>query len=121
MEKKRKNTKKIRRLDSVLASTVQGRVLSMDFFAKHWMKVFMVLLMFFIYISDRYKCLTLMEDVNSLQQNLEILETERIRVKSSYMSKIRETSISKMVDDMNLNLSVQECPPFKIVYSYEED
>ncbi len=121
MSEKQKKMEKKRRLDTVLSKTVQGKVLSMDFFAKHWLKLIIVLSMLFIYISDRYKCLTLMEDVNKLEQTLEILKTERIRVKSSYMSKIRETSISEMVEEMNLNLSVQERPPFKIIYNNEED
>lgn len=48
-----------------------------------------------IYITNRYQCLTRMEDIRKLEQELEIVETERIRERSTYMSRIRESSMQE--------------------------
>ena len=55
-----------------------------------------------------------MEHIRALEQELEIVETERIRVKSIYMSRIRESSMQEMVDTMHLNLRVQDQPPYRL-------
>ena len=70
--------------------------------------------MVMIYITNRYQCLTRMEHIRALEQELEIVETERIRVKSIYMSRIRESSMQEMVDTMHLNLRVQDQPPYRL-------
>ena len=55
-----------------------------------------------------------MEDIRKLEQELEIVETERIRERSTYMSRIRESSMQEMVDTMHLNLKIQDQPPYKL-------
>ena len=66
--------------------------------------------MVLIYITNRYQCLTRMEEIRRLEQELEVVETERIRVRSTYMSRIRESSMQEMVDTMHLNLRIQDKP-----------
>ena len=73
----------------------------------------MAILMVLIYITNRYQCLTRMEEIRRLEQELEVVETERIRVRSTYMSRIRE-SMQEMVDTMHLNLRIQDKPPYKL-------
>lgn len=41
-------------------------------------------------------------------------KTERVRAKSAYMSKIRESSIQEMVDSLGLGITVQEQPPYRL-------
>jgi hypothetical protein len=70
--------------------------------------------MFMIYITGRYECQTQMETIRSLERELEVAKTERIRAKSVYMSRIRESSMQHMVDSLHLDLTVQEQPPYRI-------
>ena len=100
--------------DNILKKVIIGRILSLDFFKRHWVSVFVVMVAILIYITNRYQCLTRMEDIRKLEQELEIVETERIRERSTYMSRIRESSMQEMVDTMHLNLKIQDQPPYKL-------
>ena len=100
--------------DNLLVKLINGRLLSSDYFARHWKSVLLAILMVLIYITNRYQCLTRMEEIRRLEQELEVVETERIRVRSTYMSRIRESSMQEMVDTMHLNLRIQDKPPYKL-------
>ena len=106
-------SKKIKN-DNLLVKLINGRLLSSDFFARHWKSVLLAILMVLIYITNRYQCLTRMEEIRRLEQELEVVETERIRVRSTYMSRIRESSMQELVDTMNLHLKIQDQPPYKL-------
>lgn len=93
---------------------LRGQVLSSDFFARNWLLVFTALIVILIYITNKYNCQTNMEEIRRLEQRLEIVKTERMRVRSAYMSRTRESSMQHLVDSMKLNLNVQERPPFKL-------
>ena len=67
-----------------------------------------------VYITNRYQCLTRMEEIRKLEHELEIVQTESIRERSEYMSRIRESSMQELVDTMHLNLRVQDKPPYRL-------
>lgn len=91
-----------------------GQVISSDFFARHWLFVFFCLMMIMIYITNKYNCQTKMEEIQRLNTELEIVRTERLRVRSAYMSDTRESSMQHLIDSLGLNLHVQDRPPFKL-------
>lgn len=103
-------------LQDVISSIIYGRILSIDFFARHWLKVLLAVVMIMVYITSKYQCQTKMEEIRSLEQKLEIIETERLRVRGEYMSLVRESSMTHLVDSLKLGLKVQEQPPFKLSY-----
>jgi hypothetical protein len=110
----KKSSENKRTKDNIIKRALLGRALSSDFFLRHWKAVLTVLIMVLIYITNRYQCLTRMEEIRRLEQQLEIVETERIRERSTYMSRIRESSMQQLVDSMHLNLCIQDQPPFKL-------
>ncbi len=55
-----------------------------------------------------------MEEIRRLETELEIVKTERLRVRSAYMSNTRESSMQHLIDSLGLNLRVQDRPPFKL-------
>lgn len=93
---------------------LHGRVLSLDFLRRHWLLVLAVTSMLMIYITSRYTCQTQMEDIRRLERELEIAKTERIREKSAYMSRIRESQMQHMADSLRLGLQIQDQPPNRI-------
>lgn len=93
---------------------LHGRVISIDFFRRNWLVVLAAVLMLMVYITNRYKCQTQMESIRTLERELEVAKTERIRAKSAYMSRIRESSMQHMVDSLRLGITVQDQPPFRI-------
>ena len=87
---------------------------SIDFFRRNWWVVLGVVVMLMVYITNRYTCQTQMERIRTLERELEVAKTERVRAKSAYMSKIRESSIQEMVDSLGLGITVQEQPPYRL-------
>lgn len=100
--------------DSLMLRALHGRVLSTDFFRRHWLPVLGVVAMLMIYITNRYTCQTQMETIQRLERELEVAKTERIREKSTYMSRIRESKMQQRVDSLHLGLTVQERPPYRL-------
>lgn len=103
----------------LLGNALRGRIISTDFFSRHWIAVAILVLMFVWYITNKYECQTSMETIQKLEKQLEIAKTERIREQSLYMSRIRESSMRELVRRNRLNLEVQDTPPFKIPYNCE--
>lgn len=97
---------------SVLRQLMYGQIVSSDFFARNWMAMLLVVVMILVYIAGKYTCQTKMEQVRSLQRELETVRTERIRARSDYMGRIREFAMQEMVDTLHLGLCVREYPPY---------
>lgn len=96
---------------------IHGQLLTIDFFARHWLKILVCVIMILIYISNKYQCQTRMLEIDKLKKELEIVKNQSIAERSIYMGKIRESAMQDMVDSLKLNLHKQEQPPFKISYS----
>lgn len=91
-----------------------GQIISSDFFARHWLTVFSIVILIMVFITNKYNCQTKMEEIRRLNTELEIVKTERVRVRSVYMSRIRESSMQQLIDSLGLNLHVQQRPPYKL-------
>lgn len=99
---------------TLMRQLLHGQVVSSDFFARNWIALLLVVMMILIYIAGKYTCQTKMEQVRRLTTELETVRAERIRAKSEYMGKIRESAMQELVDTLHLGLSIQETPPFVI-------
>ena len=112
--KKQQSKSRARRKDNIFRRVLHGRMLSIDFFRRNWLVVLAAMIMLMVYITNRYKCQTQMETIRTLNKELEVAKTERVRAKSAYMSRIRESSMQHMVDSLRLGLTIPEQPPFRI-------
>jgi len=106
---------------NMLRQLMYGQVVSSDFFARNWIAMLLVVIMILVYIAGKYTCQTKMEQVRKLTSKLETVRAERIRAKSEYMGKIRESAMQEMVDTLHLGLRVQENPPYVINLSEKEE
>ncbi|MCM1162921.1 MAG: FtsL-like putative cell division protein [Muribaculaceae bacterium] len=91
-----------------------GSVISSDFFARHWLPTVIFVVVMMIYITTKFTYRTNIEKITALEQRLEIVENEKDRERSSFMSRTRETAMQQMVDSLDLGLRVQPQPPYKI-------
>lgn len=91
-----------------------GKFLSLDFFRTYWLPIFTGMVLLMIYITNKYNTQTKMEEIRALNTELEIVTTESIRLKSAYMSRVRESSMQQMVDSFHLGLTIQEQPPYAL-------
>lgn len=94
--------------------TVFGQIINIDFFLRHWLIVFTTVVLIIFYISGGYLVKTNRSELESLRSQLKIVETERIRARESYMSRIRESQLQKMIDSSHLNIGIQEKPPYEL-------
>ena len=99
---------------SVISSAVRGRWLSTRFFSRNWGIILALVVLVMIYITNRYQCLTAMENIQKLNKELEVIKSERIRQKSEYMNAIRVKTAQKSIREAGLDLTHREQPPFKL-------
>ncbi|MCM1483774.1 MAG: FtsL-like putative cell division protein [Muribaculaceae bacterium] len=104
----------VRSLSGIL---LRGHLLDGEFFAKNWLVIAVMVVLALAYITNKYSCQTLMEEEKRLSERLEIVKTERVRMRSIYMGRIRESSMQHLADSMHLGLSIQERPPFRLSLS----
>ena len=99
---------------SFISSTVRGRRRATRFFSRNWGIILALVVLVMIYITNRYQCLTAMENIQKLNKELEVIKSERIRQKSEYMNAIREKTMQKSIREAGLDLTHREQPPFKL-------
>ncbi|MCM1109840.1 MAG: FtsL-like putative cell division protein [Clostridium sp.] len=100
--------------NSWLRRTAFGQVITIDFFLRHWLIVLSVVGLVIFYISGKYLVMTNMREQKRLERQLEIVETERIRERELYMSRIRESQLTEMIDTARLGLRVQNKPAYDL-------
>ena len=98
--------------NSWLHRVLEGRIVTGDFFRNHLLQIILLLGMILVYITNRYSCQRSMEEIRSLNNRLQVVETESFRVRGYYMSRIRESSMRDALDSLGIRLSVQTQPPF---------
>lgn len=100
--------------DRWYSAIIEGRLVSGDFFARHWLQIFVILAMVLVYITNRYSCQRSMEEIRRLHNRLDIVQTESYRVRGEYMGRIRESQMRRTLDSLGLDLSVQNRPPYHV-------
>jgi ascorbate-specific PTS system EIIC-type component UlaA len=111
---KPKNKSNDKKREPRLKSILNGNIVSSEFLMKHWVTLFVALAIVMIYIASKYECMTKMEEMRSLEQYLDVVKSERIRERSTYMSRIRESAMQHLADSIHPGLCVQEQPPFTL-------
>lgn len=112
-----KNAKATENLSKAADRVAYGRVMSSRFFKKYFFQITFGVGLIMVYISNRYDCVTAMETITALENELGIVKTELQSERSAYMSSTRESSMQKLVDNLNLGLGIQERPPYQLKYS----
>lgn len=100
--------------DNILKQIKQGRIISSEFFIKHWVAIALLLIISFVYISAKYTCQLRKEKIISLRKDLNNAKTDCVRYSAEFKSQIREAKMKSLVDSMKLNLETTDQPPFKL-------
>lgn len=101
---------------SLLKDVLRGDVISSNFFIRHKIMLILCIFLLMLFIAFKYECQTHMETIKKLETELSVIKTRSIYERSTYMSRTCESSMQHLVDSLNLNLSVQDKPPFKLKY-----
>lgn len=98
--------------DSIFTRALHGRILSGKMFTRYWFQLVVILAMLLVYITNVFSVRSKMEHIARLNDRLAVVQTESIRVRGNYMSRIRESEMRHRLDSLNLPLAVQQQPPF---------
>ena len=101
---------------SLASRFIHGRLISIEFFKRHWLPVLVSVLLILVYITNKYSYQTRVETANSLRKELEVVKTEYIRQRSLYMSATRESAMRHRIDSIGLDLTYQVQPPYTLSY-----
>ncbi len=99
--------------DSFITRAIHGRLISGTMFTRYWLQIIVILAMMLVYITNVFACRKKMENISRLQDRLSVVQTESMRVRGIYMSRIRESEMRHLLDSINLPLSIQQQPPFR--------
>ncbi len=105
--KKKKN-------DNILKKVVQGRLVSFNFFIKHWVMITLALVIAVVYISTKYTCQMRMQKIISLSNELNNVKTDYVKASSEFKSQTRETRMRDLIDTTKVNLTAPDQPPYKL-------
>lgn len=100
--------------ESFLYRLLHGKLLTGSFFTRYWVWLVFVLAMLLTYITSVFSVRSKMENISRLQDRLAVVQTESIRVRGEYMSRIRESEMRARLDSLGIPLSVQQQPPFHL-------
>lgn len=106
-----KTTHNVSALES-MRRALHGQIISVEFFKRHWLGVLCIVVLLLMYISTKYICQTRIEKIDKLNRELEVVKTERVRVRSEYMGRTSESAMQHMVDSLHLGIESRERPPY---------
>lgn len=91
-----------------------GRSLSLEFFRQNAWLLMLFVVAIIALMGLRYKTKTKMEEIKSLNVELQRAQSNKLQEKAAYMSLIREAEMKKLVDEKGLGLQFQEYPPYEL-------
>lgn len=100
---------------SVKGFLLHGEFLSTRFFIRNWGIILAIVVLVMLYITNRYQCITAMENIQRLNREIDVVKSEAIRQKSSYMNAIREKTMQASIRQAGLDLTHRDQPPYKLV------
>ncbi|MFI3239394.1 MAG: FtsL-like putative cell division protein [Bacteroidales bacterium] len=109
-EKKVKKEKK----DNFIKKTIQGRIVSGDFFYKNIFTTTAIVIMFIIYMAGKFQGRTQREEIISLTRELNDAKSDCIKYSSEYNSMTRESDMRELIKNAGINLESPDKPAYII-------
>lgn len=103
-----------RKPDNFFVRLINGQIVTGSMFTRYGVYIVAVLTMVLVYITGVFSVRSKMEHIKKLEDRLTVVQTESMRVKGAYMSRIRESEMKHRLDSLNLPLAVQQQPPFRL-------
>ena len=93
---------------------MQGRFFSLDFFKRNAVYIIALVVMALMYIANKFVCQSSMQEVISLRTELSNAQTDLVNSSAAYNSMIRESEMTKLMRQKNIDLSAPLEPPFEL-------
>jgi len=100
--------------ERILVRLYKGQIVPYHFFKRHWMLVTVAVSMILMSIANKYECQSKITEIKRLENELLVVQANRVDASARYNSMIRESSMKQLVDTMHIDLVSPECPSFNI-------
>ena len=94
---------------------LSGSVLTQTSIKKHIWYILFVVALSIIYISNKYQTEGILVDIINLQKDVKELRDRSVSIASKLMSISRESEVTKLVNEKEVDLQELKVPPQKIV------
>ena len=91
---------------------IQGRFFSLDFFKRNAVYIIALVIMALAYIANKFVCQSSMQEEMTLKVDLANAQTDLVNASAEYNSMIRESEMTKLMQEKNLGLSSPKEPPY---------
>ena len=91
-----------------------GGILKEDFIIRHTRLIVLVVVMLFIFISNRYTCLLKLREIDRLQQSLKEKKYESLAISGELTGSNRLSQIELLVKEKGLDIETAQTPPYII-------
>lgn len=112
MENKRKYTKSTGKKAG--KKLFQGQFFSLDFFKRNAVYIIALVVMALAYIANKFVCQSSMQEVLSLRTELANAQTDLVNSSAKYNSMIRESELTKLMQQKSIGLSAPLDPPYEL-------
>jgi len=106
-----KAPKNIKRKRNVLYF-LSGGILNEDFVAKHTRLFILIIILFVLFIGNRYTCLSKLREIDRLQKELHEVKTESIHISGQLTGRNRMSQIEQLVKAQGLEIESAKTPPY---------
>lgn len=90
---------------------IQGDGVSSRFFKKHFFATCFIILACILMIAMRFQCLVSDNTIDALNRQIAVMDTEKQKERSLYMTNTRESTMRQMVDSLKLGLDIPDEHP----------
>lgn len=106
MDKKRKKKR------YSLLYILSGGILKEGFIIKHMRFVVFVVILLFLFVSNRYACLLKLREIDRLQRELQDVKQESVALSGQLTGSNRLSQMEELVKKHGLNLEAPMSPPY---------
>ena len=93
---------------------IQGRFFSLDFFKRNAVYIIALVIMALTYIANKFVCHSSMQEVITLKTELANAQTDLVNASAKYNSMIRESEMTKLMQEKRLGLAAPTEPPYSL-------
>lgn len=93
---------------------LHGRLFSLEFFKRYWFHIVFVVAMALAYIANKFMFQSSMQEVIALKAELDDSQTDLVHSSADYNSMIRESEMTRLMQERHLGLSVPLEPPYEL-------
>ena len=92
-----------------------GRFISNDILIRQWKRILVIVILLFVYISNRYSCQQKIAQIGELKRELVDVRYEALTLSSNNKGSSRQSQVEKLIESKGIDLQESKQPPFKLV------